>query len=46
MSSHYRQCKKTKELCRQLLSLNLLPTERIEKRFRAIVDEVERLEDK
>ncbi len=46
MSSQYRQCEKTRELCRQLLSLNLLPSERIEKRFRAIVAEVEKLEEK
>jgi hypothetical protein len=45
MLSQYRLCKKTREICRQLLSLNLLPSERIEKLFRAIVAEVEKLEE-
>ena len=46
MSSQYWQCEKTREICRQLLRLNLLPSERIEKRFCAIIAEVEKLEEK
>lgn len=45
LGPQYRKNQQTRTLCRELLSLNLLPAEKIEKRFNAIVDEVSNMRE-
>jgi len=43
MEPMYQKDKATSKICRQILSLNLLPAEKIEKRLNVIAEEVNRM---
>jgi hypothetical protein len=43
MGPMYQKDKATREICREILSLNLMPFEKIEKRFNFIVEKVSKM---
>jgi hypothetical protein len=45
LGPQYIRDKQCRQICRQIMSLNLLPKDKIEKRFRGIVEEVNKMEN-